>query len=644
MQIITIDLETFWSQTHSLTKMDPISYVTHPETEIISCSIKVGSGQTKVIFGEGKLRAFFASVDWSKFAVLGHNLAEFDAMILAWQFGVKPALWLDTLAMARPHYAKSVGLSLAKLAKHFGVGEKDSSALINTKGKHLEDFTEQEIADMRVYNRDDSDMCHGIFQHLREMTSAKELWVIDTTVRMLTEPRFVVDIPMLRAALSIERDRKLQDLLAVAKAVGLPPAQAEDLQEEIKTTLASAAKFAKFLEHLGVQVPTKPSPTNPENTIPALAKTDDAFVALTEHEDHRIAAAARARLSVRSTIVETRLQRFIDVAEANRGKMPIPLRYYGADTTGRWSGNMSLNMQNMPRVDDRDPANPSNAMRKCLKAPPGHKVIVSDLSGIELRVNMFLWQVPYAMELFTADPEKADLYKELAATVFGVSAPDVTTDQRRVGKAQHLGCGYMLGNPETFVTVARTMAGARITVDEARGYIKHYRQQHPQVVNGWYKCQDMLSMMLLDVETPVDPWGLVRTAKDRLVLPSGRCIYYPHLRAQDAGFWPSGDKKVAWLYGEGRHKTFIFGGKITENIVQALARDILVDNMLAYYKLTGLRPQHTVHDELIYIVPGADAQRRLDQLLQVMRTPPTWWPELAVWAEGDVAGRYGDAK
>ena len=102
--------------------------------------------------------------------------------------------------------------------------------------------------------------------------------------------------------------------------------------------------------------------------------------------------------------------------------------------------------------------------------------------------------------------------------------------------------------------------------------------------------------------------------------------------------------KVEWVYGHGRNKARIYAGKITENIVQALARDVIADNALAFFKATGHRPSLMVHDELVYILPDDKADQTLDTLQSLMRTPPTWWPELVTWSEGDIADTYGHAK
>ena len=432
MNYITIDAETYWSQDHSLSKMNPIIYSTHPETELISLSYKLNNDQTYTIWGEEAILAWAKTMPWDDLAVIAHNGNGFDHMLLVWRLGAHPKLFCDTLAMARPFHAKDVGGSLKALVKHYGLGVKDATALHQTKGKHLADFTTQEKADMGVYNRMDVDQTWGLFKKLAPLTPPGELKLIDMTARMLVYPQFYVDQQLLTRGLKAERARKHAMLMELAQHLEIVGLTDEDIAAQAKTLLMSAQKFGEILTSRGVPVPMKISPTTGRET-PALAKTDEAFTALQDHPDPIVSTAARARLGVKSTILESRIEALLAVSTALDGKMPIPLQYYGADTTGRFSGNMGTNVQNLPRVDPKQPKL-SDVLRLSLIAPPEHKVVVADLSGIELRMNHFLWKVPSSMALFRADPEKADLYKEFASKLYNTPKDEVTKAQRHMGK------------------------------------------------------------------------------------------------------------------------------------------------------------------------------------------------------------------
>lgn len=640
---IIYDFETFWSASHSLTKMSGIEYVQHPDTEIISCSIQEGlDGQAVTYFGYDDIAARFAQIDWSNAWAIAHNNSEFDAMILAWRFNVTPKMWGCTLAMARPIHAKVAGGSLKALADYYGLEQKGDLEATNTKGKNLKDFTAEERAAMAEYNDADTRICAGLFKILLRKTPKDEMRIIDITMRMLVDPQFVVNDDLLSRGLRAERGRKKKLLRGIADLM-IPTVDqvkmkldGEDVIETMQGVLKSAAKFKTLLESLGIEVPMKESP-NTGRMIPALAKNDQAFLDLQDHPNEYVAAAVDARLKTQSSILETRMDRFLSVSKLCNGKMPIALRYYGADTTGRWSGVMKLNQQNLPRVGYEPKV--SDVLRKSLRAPEGYKVVVADLSGIELRVNMFLWQVPYAVKLFTENPATADLYRYFAANnLYSTAESAVTKEQRQVGKVAHLGLGFGAGYV-TFQDVAKVMGGVEITEDESKDIVNAYRSAHSQIAQGWKTCHASLEFIQSGMESPIDPCGLCHTSAEGIVTPKG-VIRYPKLRQEVI------DGDTEWVYGEGRNKARIYAGKIDENIVQHLARNVISDIALDMHTAFGKHYPlaHTVHDELVYVVKDQDAQEILDTVQDRMRTPPTWWPELATWSEGDIAQTYGDAK
>jgi len=639
VKIAVVDLETYWAVGHSLTKMSPIAYCMHPDTEIISCAFKFGEEKTVVAFGEQQVRDICDNTDWSEYWVVGHNLSGFDAMILSWRLGIKPKLWGCTLAMARPIHAKDVGLSLAKLVQHYKLGFKDQSVLVATKGKRLADFTDDEVADMRYYNAADVDQCYDLLTRLIRQSRKDEIKLIDMTIRMLIEPQFNVDMDLLINTLADESARKQAMLVEAADVMGVRSEEMTDDEaaQESLTVLASANKFKAFLETLGVQVPTKISIATGKE-IPALAKTDEDFLALQEHENPLVATVAAARLDAKSTILQTRIQAFIDAANAHPDtKVPIPLKYYGADTTGRWSG-WGYNPQNLPRINPYNPK-PSDALRSSLRAPSGYKVVVADLSGIELRVNHFLWQVPSSVEMFQNDPEKADLYKDFASKLYEIPPEDVSKQQRQVGKVAHLGLGFGAGHV-TFQKVAKLMGGVDLTEDESRDIVDRWRYEYNEICAGWRTCHKSLPTIMRGAEgSAVDPWGMVIPTPDGLKTPKG-IIRYPDLRIE----YDDEHNQQEWWYGHGRNKARIYAGKIDENIVQHLARCVIADNAITVQQVLGLNPALMVHDELVYVVPAPRAQGVLDDVQSIMRTPPDWWPELVTWSEGDIADSYGSAK
>jgi len=645
---VYIDMESFWSVTHTLSKMTNIEYVMHPETEIISMCMKVGNqGAAMVYFGEDEIKKALSMVDWSRSMVIGHNMSGFDALILKWRFDISPKMWGCTLAMARSRYNADVGGSLAKLVAHFkeeleamGIsGVKDMSALVNTKGKHLKDFTKEEIKAMAIYNKDDTEQCAGLFKILARDFPAKELLQIDLTTRMLVDPQFEVDQGLLRTTLASVQEEKLRSLKELTDLLMSKEEQVvhvletgSQLAEFTKTQLMSAAKFGEILTKRGVEIPMKASPSNPGKMIPALSKTDEAFLALEEHEDPVVAMAVTARLEAKSTLLETRIAKFLSAAKDCWGFIPMPLRYAGAATTGRWSGEI-FNPQNLPRIDPTKPKL-SDALRNSLRAPKGFTVVTSDSSGIELRVNHFLWQVQSSMALFRADPAKADLYRQFAASLYQIALADVTKNQRQIGKIAHLGLGFGAG-AATFQRIAKMMGGVDMDLDEATDVTNKWREEYDEIYQGWRTCHNALKAIHSGNEQAIDPWGLCKTGKDHIALPSGRKIWYPGLHQENVG------GKSEWWYGTGRNRARIYAGKIDENIVQALARDVLADVVRTMWTKHKVRPCLLVHDEYVCIVRTEQADEVVAQLDEAMRAPTAWWPELVKWSESGTGETYG---
>ncbi len=635
---VTLDFESYWSTTHSLSKMSPILYCLHPDTELISLAYKIGEKPTECLFGEADMQAWADSVDWSDVLAIGHNLSAFDAMLLVWRLGARPRQFACTLAMARPIHAKDVGGSLASLVKHYGLGVKDQAVLHQTKGRHLAEFTAQERMDMARYNKEDGNQTWRLFKTLLPLTSKEEMALIDITTRMLVYPQFDVDLSLLKRGLTAERTRKRRTLLALGQTLGVTGLDDDAVADQVSTILMSAPKFSQLLKQQGVAVPTKISPTTGKEA-PALAKTDQEFLDLQEHANPIVAAAAMARLGTRSTILESRFETLISMANACAGKLPVPLRYWGA-ATGRWSGDMSANLQNLPRVNPSKPAI-SDVLRLSLQAPPGDQVVVVDLSGIELRMNHFLWQVPSSMALFQASPDKADLYKDFASTLYDVPLEDVTKPMRQIGKIAHLGLGYS-ASTKTFQRIAKMMGGVELSESEAASVVAKWREEYPEIVQGWTTCQGAVWAMASGREIPIDPWGLCRTGKDCIHLPKGT-LRYPGLRQE----WSDKTQRQEWVYGTGRNKSKAYGGLIVENLCQALSRTVMADAILAFANTPlGQRYPlaHCVHDEVVYVVRDEDADEVLAAVQQLMRTPPSWFPELITWSEGSYARRYGLAK
>ena len=418
MDILTVDFETFYDRQYSLSKLTTEAYVNSYKFEAIGVAVKRNDEDTVWFSGPGHLLMEWMhdSFDWDNSLVVAHN-AMFDGAILGWRFGIHPKAIVCTLSMARALHAVSVGGSLAALAEHYKLGAKGTE-VHSALGKRRKDFSEAELEAYAGYCINDVELTYKLFKAMLPKIPKPELKLIDMTIRMYTDPELRLDNGMLYAHLQDVRDQK------------------DKLLEECgvdKKDLMSNPKFAAVLESLGVEPPMKLNIKGKETY--AFAKTDEGFKALAEHDDPRVQALVAARLGTKSTLEETRTERFIEISE-RRGRfavLPVPLLYYGA-RTGRWSATDKINLQNLPR---------KSKLKSAIVAPPGYVIVGADLSAIELRMGLAFAGQLDKMRLLG---EGVDLYKDFASTVYGVSIDDIDEGQRFMGKTAQLSLIYGTGN------------------------------------------------------------------------------------------------------------------------------------------------------------------------------------------------------
>jgi DNA polymerase len=245
------------------------------------------------------------------------------------------------------------------------------------------------------------------------------------TLRMFTHPVLEVDNSMLVDRLDELREEKQQLLSSLMGRLNVTA------PEDVRAVLASNKKFGELLAEHGVEPPMKQSKTTGKQTL-ALAKNDEGFIALLEHEDTFIQELCAVRLGTKSTLEESRIERFIDIGKRNRGRLPIPLKYYGAHT-GRWSGSDKVNFQNLPSRDKK-----KKTLKNAVVAPDGYKVINCDSSQIEARVLAWLsGQTDLVEEFKNGD----DVYSLFATDIYERPITKENPVERFVGKTCILGLG-----------------------------------------------------------------------------------------------------------------------------------------------------------------------------------------------------------
>ena len=655
-KILVIDFETRWdSKEYTLSKLTTEQYVRDQRFKAFGlCYKELDKDEATTWVSHEDIQDWVDSVDWSRVAVLAHN-AQFDISILSWVYGASPCFIFDSLSMARALRGVEVGNSLMKLAEVYGLPPK-GHAVHSTNG--LSELTyeiEQELAE---YCKHDVYLCEKIFENLMMEVEGgfpvKELKLIDMTLKMFTNPVLELDKEMLNEAIEDERTKRE----ALLKKVNVD-----------ETALASNPQFAEVLSNLGVQPPKKTSKTTGKEAY-AFAKNDALFQALLNSDNEDVSLICEARLKVKSTLERTRAQRFVDISE--RGTLPVPLNYYGAHT-GRWSASKGsgLNLQNLKR---------GSFLRKSIQAPEGYTLVVCDLSQIEPRVLAYLADYKALLEIFSSGK---DAYAAFGAQMFGI--PTLTKeshpDLRQSAKSALLGCGYgmgwasfaaqlltgFLGAPPTMYDKAfakqlgvstedvndfigwekniEMMNAIPHTCDDkellihclaAKKIIDKYREAAKPVVSLWELCNSLVSHSL-DKGKPY-VYKCLTFDKERILLPSGLALKYPELTgvADEKG-------RIQWIYGvDERSRRKLYGGKIVENVVQAVARCVMTDGMLRIQKRYSC--VLTVHDEVVCLVPENEAVEAEAWVLDQMIKEPAYMPGIPLDAETGCNKRYGEAK
>jgi len=391
-----------------------------------------------------------------------------------------------------------------------------------------------------------------------------------------------------------------------------------------KEVLNSGAKFAALLESFGVDPPMKISPTSGKEVY-AFAKTDEQFTRLAEHSDERVQTAVAARLGAKSTLEETRTERFLEIHGRGPicgalGRLPIPLKYYAAHT-GRWGGLDKINLQNLPSRGDE-----GSKLKRCIVAPAGHVIIDCDSSQIEARVLAWLAGQNDLLELFK---NGEDVYKFMASAIFKAPPEEIISEQRFIGKMVVLGCGYGMGAVK-FQEQLRAK-GVRVDSDRCSHIIRQYRLHNAAISRWWIHLNSVVDYMLQNKPVQVDARGVMETTPfTGIALPNGLFLNYPELRKEGAEF--------SYKTRAGRSK--IYGGKIAENVCQAIARIIIGEQMLEINK--KYRVVLTVHDAVACVVLEGEALEASTYIKTCMRTPPAWALGLPLNCELGVARTYGD--
>ena len=598
MRLITLDFETFYSKTYSLSKMTTEAYINDPQFEVVGVAVKINNEPTQWFTGNMMATAqWLAQFDWSDSLVIAHN-ALFDGAILGWRFNIHPKVIICTLCMARALHAVSVGGSLAAMSEYYGLGKKGTE-VHDALGKRRLDFSGVEIEAYGGYCVNDVELTYKLFKAMMPSVYMSELKLIDITIRMYTNPMLKLDREVLDLHLIDVREQK------------------DKLLEEcgiIKEDLMSNNKFAAVLESFGVEPPMKLNSKGVEAF--AFAKTDEGFKALAEHDDPRVQAVVAARLGTKSTLEETRTERFIAIAERPNRKnlLPVPLLYYGA-RTGRWAATDKINLQNLPR---------KSKLKSSIVAPDGYVIVGADLSAIELRMGLAFAGQLDKMNMLGAG---VDLYKDFAAQIYNIGIDEVTDAQRFMGKTSQLSLIYGTGAVKLRNQV-KMMSGVDIGEEEAKRIVDIYRSEYTSVVSAWKEGDKVLDAVASNSFITMGRDTLIQVhGSQGALLPSGLYMRYPDLTREKVG------DRFEWsVMKNKRERDKLYGSKVYQGLTQALARCIIAEAMLRVDK--QYRIGLTIHDALYVIAPEDEADEALRFIIAELRKAPDWMPDIPLDAEG----------
>lgn len=681
MTTLYLDLETF-----SATPIKHGTYKYASDAEILLFAYAIDDAPAQVIdvtegapFTADKINELLRTAD----RIVAHN-SMFDRNVLLYNgFAADMTRWRDTMIQA---YTHSLPGALGELCEVLGV---DSDKAKSADGKKLiqlfckplganrtleratRDTHSDEWANFTEYARLDVEAMREVHKKMPSWNNAIETrhWHLD---QRINDRGFAVDMPLVKAAIAavtIEQKRLAKNAKNATDGA-------------IASTKQAAALTAFIAEEYDIEFPDMQKATVERRlTDPDLP------------EGLRMLLRNRLQAATSSTSKYTALDRSVNDDDRLRGT----LQFAGAARTGRWAGRV-FQPQNLPRPSmDNDAIDEgidalkggyadmfvdnimdltSSALRGCIVAPPGKKLIVSDLSNIEGRVQCWLADEVWKLKAFDAFDRGVgqDLYKLAYAKSFGVNPEDVTKDQRQIGKVQELALGYQggVGAFATFATAygidldelandawhtipgdimsdAESWLNYLVENNEYNYEMSHraflvcdslkrmWRRAHPNITQLW---RDLNDAVLTAIHNPGQTFHAGKLAVRRsgawlrIRLPSGRSLCYPGVRIKEDSVQYMGKDQYTRKW---THLT-TYGGKLFENICQAVARDIMTENMHPIDD-AGYSIVLTVHDEIISETPDTPAYTH-EQLSAMLAEPPPWAHDMPLAAGGFETYRY----
>jgi len=652
--VLFLDFESFFSQEYCMGKgknaLSIVEYITDSRFRFTGLGIQINDQLPRFIPGP--------HVPWAieqlkeKFGVALHNCVvtaknnKFDCLILVEKFGIFPPYTIDVEDLSR-YYDSRMKQGLKDLVKLFKLPAKGETKQF--KGLYWETMTSEQRQAMKEY-------C------LRDIKNEKSL--LEILLPKLDNVNTELDLARHTLNLYLRPVLKLDTQQATKIASEMDRALSEDLRKiawvlkyrtkakpNISKIMRAKKIFPQILQDILPEGETVPMKKGKNQMIPATAQNDVAFQYLLAHKDQKVRELCRAKAACSSwPLHQSKVKRMIDQANCCDGLIRMPLKYYGAHT-GRWSGTGGWNPMNLGGKGRGRPIHPLvTAVRGTLVAPDGYTLVIVDSAQIEARE--LAW-VAHQDDLVKGFADGEDIYSEFASDLFQAKVwkpseeekktPEgQTADIRRgFGKDAILGCGYGMGT-NTFFDRCRQNDTLRPLFDSGEydwdfisRLIKTYRTKYTNICDFWTeieKCFRWPTKYAKErTEYKISNTASLRFWKSgtiiKMQLSSGRIMNYRH-----ASVSPK-DDSIKYLHGH------LWGGSITENLIQAMCRDLLGYWLLKCEDI-GIPIVLHSYDELVGCVPEEEAEDALFIMIDVMKQAPLWADGLPLAAEGMISERY----
>jgi len=653
IEILLLDFETFFSKDYHLGQdkaaISIPEYIADPRFEFTGLGLQVFNHPLE---SKGKMFVGGPSVEWmigrlqKQFGGSLHNCTcvakntKFDFLILAEKFGIHPAFPLDIEDLSR-YIDSRLPQSLDKMLKRANLPCKGDTKQF--KGQH---WHEMDHAAMKKYCLGDIQGEGDMLKRLLPIIDNPEfeLPLMRHTLNLFTKPKLELDYE-LAEQLADDMEAEVGNILS-SVARYFPPDTDPDA---IMTFLRTRKKFPAMLQVLlgNEKLPMK---QGKKEMIPALAKTDEGCSALLVHKKQSIRDLVAAKLAITSWPTHAKkVRRMITWAKCTGGKLSIFLKFYGSHT-GRWSGGGGVNPQNFGGKGRGKPIHPLIAkIRNCLVAPEYHTLAIVDSAQIEARMLAWIADCHILLEGFT---NGEDIYSEFATGLFNskVWKPSVDDDspetkvagiRRGFGKDAILGCGYGMGANKFYMRCRENESlrplfdSGEYSFDFIKKLIKVYRASYPGITAFWSAIEKAFKWVVKYPNQASEiASGRIKIWRERSMvhcrLPSGRVLYYRHVTI---------DVSNNLKYMGGSKTVHTWGGALTENVVQAMSRDLLGYWILELEK-EGIPIVLHAHDENVACIPEHDANKILNRMLEIMRTKPDWAAGIPLDVEGELSRYY----